>query len=189
MAATAVLSSAIGIGKTLGIGSPLDWFGGGGEKWKGEPQNYSSAPDNAVSFFEHSEYRGRYKSFQSGQSVSNLKSRNFNDLISSIKIPRGMQVTVYEDANFQGASRTLQSDTDFNDKSFNDRISSFRVSGTPVAQRSYADKPAGQQASGSGSRPAGQQAGGMIAGAGSWAKYLVYIVIAAILGYLVTQNS
>jgi len=109
-------------------------FGGGGEEWKQEQRNYDSAPDNKVTVFQHSEYRGSFQSFASGTRVANLGELGFHDEISSIKVPKGLVVTVYANENFGGASRSFSHDVDFNDQAWNDRIDSLEVSGTPESQ-------------------------------------------------------
>ena len=60
---------------------------------------------------------------------------NFDDCISSIRVPPGLRVTVYEDPRFRGASVTFTSDVaDLDDvkgpcgDDFDDCISSIRIS-------------------------------------------------------------
>jgi hypothetical protein len=152
--------------------------GGGGEEWKNESKNYQAAPDDKVTFFEHSEYRGSYKSYGPGQSVSNLKNIGFNDKISSIKVPEGLRVVAYEDAGFSGSSKTITSDVDFNDQRFNDRISSFRIEGQAVQPSPTYQQPqtgSGQQQSSGGSSTSNLPANMNVttAGMSPVAKYLM----------------
>ena len=63
---------------------------------------------------------------------------NFDDCISSIRVPPGLTVTVYEDPRYRGASVTFTSDiTDLDDVrgpcggDWDDCISSIRVSRQP----------------------------------------------------------
>ena len=60
---------------------------------------------------------------------------NFDDCISSIRVPQGLRVTVYEDPHYRGASVTFTADVaDLDDvkgpcgDDFDDCISSIRVS-------------------------------------------------------------
>jgi hypothetical protein len=57
-----------------------------------------------------------------------------NDKISSIRVPSGLQITVWEHGDFKGASRTWSRDVEClknermsTKKSWNDQVSSFEV--------------------------------------------------------------
>jgi len=50
-----------------------------------------------------------------------------NDSLSSLKVPSGMKVTLYEHAGFQGKTLVITDDTVFVGDSFNDKTSSIKV--------------------------------------------------------------
>src|ERR687886_366289 len=50
-----------------------------------------------------------------------------NDQLSSLKVPNGLRVTLYEHAGFSGRSKSFSSDTSFVGADFNDLTSSIRV--------------------------------------------------------------
>ena len=87
-------------------------------------------------FFEHCGYGGAVGHVDPGNSVSSLCC-GWNDKISSIKVPPGVRVTVYEDNNFRGQNMTVTNNIDclVNNRyggrggNWNDQISSIRVDG------------------------------------------------------------
>ncbi len=83
---------------------------------------------SVVSFYQHSNFSGKQLSY----SVSDYATvpNSWNDQISSITVPPGIHVVVYEHSNFQGQSITIHGNwTIVNSNDFwNDRISSFRIS-------------------------------------------------------------
>lgn len=89
----------------------------------------SSTSNNSfspVTIYEHSNFRGRNKSFGSG-------SYNFtqlgigNDKLSSVKIRRGYQIRVYEHANFRGKYRDFTNSSNFVGNAWNDKVSSIKI--------------------------------------------------------------
>ncbi|MEO0367607.1 MAG: hypothetical protein AAF197_02355 [Pseudomonadota bacterium] len=50
-----------------------------------------------------------------------------NDAISSIRVPRGLEVTIYEDSKFRGAYARLDRDISCFDRSWNNEVSSLKV--------------------------------------------------------------
>lgn len=94
-----------------------DWGGGGGGR-------------GSVCFYTDWNYSGAQFCLDRGGRMDNLDGTGFNDQISSIQIPRGMQVTVCTDAYFRGLCQTYNRDViDFNRLGINDRISSISVDG------------------------------------------------------------
>ena len=68
--------------------------------------------------FEHNDYTGRRQCLNAG--CYDLDQLSFgNDVISSVKVPPGWRVTLYQHAGFQGATKVLTGNTpalpDFND--------------------------------------------------------------------------
>ena len=88
--------------------------------------------EEGVSFYEHIYYTGRSVVKQQGRyDMGDMGIPN--DFISSIKVPQGYQVIVFENNNFSGDSQTFSSDVPDlskvfkNGNNWNDRISSFKV--------------------------------------------------------------
>ncbi len=81
----------------------------------------------SVTVYEHNNYQGRSLNIGLGvTSYDHLSGQNFNDIISSVKVPQGLNVMLYEHAGQQGAIKTLTSDTPSLDD-FNDKTSSILV--------------------------------------------------------------
>ncbi len=83
--------------------------------------------NSTVQFFEHSNFTGN-KLVYTVADYGSIPS-GWNDKISSIRIPAGIHVILYEHGNFQGKSLVLHGDwTVANTADFwNDRISSFKI--------------------------------------------------------------
>lgn len=86
---------------------------------------YGSAQQ--VVIFEHGNFGGAQ--LPVSNHIANLSDWNWNDVVSSIHVPEGWRVIVYEHVGFEGRSTTLRSDwtvyrsTDW----WNDRISSIEL--------------------------------------------------------------
>lgn len=95
------------------------------------PNNYNTAPNNAVSVFDNGKYLGKYLTLY--QSTPNLQSTGFDKAIDSIKIPPGFTVTVYTGPNYSGQSQTFTTDV-YNLANpmtpFHDSIQSIKISGS-----------------------------------------------------------
>jgi hypothetical protein len=95
-----------------------------------EAQRNYNRPDpnqDQICFYTDENFRGASFCAGPGQSMRNIGNR-FNDQISSIRIPRRMEVTIYDDENFGGARQTYTEDV-ANLGSWNDRFTSFTISG------------------------------------------------------------
>ncbi|WP_186371859.1 peptidase inhibitor family I36 protein, partial [Yersinia aleksiciae] len=83
-----------------------------------------------VCFYADSYYEGAFFCAAEGTQVSTLISR-WNDTISSISIPHGMSISVYQDEGYSGHSLTLRNSVDFLSttglENYNDMISSFKI--------------------------------------------------------------
>jgi hypothetical protein len=86
-------------------------------------------PNNDVCFYTDSNFRGASfcLSRWDRNGVANLDRTGFNDKISSIRIPRGVIVTVYEHANYGGQRRDYYDDVYNLSGDFNDIISSISI--------------------------------------------------------------
>ncbi len=79
-----------------------------------------------VTVYWDADYKGNSKVFTADAAwVGN----DWNDQISSIRVPRGYKVIVYRDSNFRGASLTLNSDWTVTaaSREWNDQISSLKI--------------------------------------------------------------
>ncbi len=84
----------------------------------------------SVTFYGDLPFRGWYKSCGPGQyTLQNLTSLGIqNDQLSSIRIPTGFRVTLYEHGNFSGNSVVLTETTiDLSKYNFNDKTSSLKI--------------------------------------------------------------
>jgi hypothetical protein len=85
--------------------------------------------EDRVCFYMDDQFRGDSFCANAGESVRNVGGR-FNDRISSIRISGRLEVTVFENDNFDGSRRTFNRDvTNLQDIGWNDMITSFQVSG------------------------------------------------------------
>ena len=78
-----------------------------------------------VCFFEHDHYRGRRFCAPVGRDVSWVGD-SYNDMFSSVQMPRGVTVTACRDKEFRGPCHTFRGNIDFLGSGWNDMISSFR---------------------------------------------------------------
>lgn len=89
-----------------------------------------ATPRSGVCFYENINFGGRYFCSSTGESLSQVSSGN-NDEVSSMRVFGDAVVTVYNDRNFRGQSRVVDTNVrDLRSLSFNDRISSYRVDGS-----------------------------------------------------------
>ncbi|OJJ15080.1 hypothetical protein BKI52_40145 [marine bacterium AO1-C] len=81
---------------------------------------------NKVYIFSGNNYTGRRKGFKMGSyNMSQLGIGNDN--LSSIRVPRGYKVVLYQDANFKGATRTIYNSLASLNSTWNNRTSSLQV--------------------------------------------------------------
>lgn len=81
----------------------------------------------SVVFFEHINYQGRSWSFDGDQA---FVGGDANDQFSSVKVPAGVTVQLFQHRDFGGTSVTLTADTpDLRTVGFNDGASSVKYSG------------------------------------------------------------
>lgn len=92
----------------------------------GRPQPQPPRIEEAC-FYTDAGYNGAGFCVRAGSTVANLGNTGYNDKVSSIRIPRGLTVTIYQDANFAGDRRTYQGDVLNLQGDFNDKTSSIVV--------------------------------------------------------------
>jgi hypothetical protein len=87
-------------------------------------REYSNAPANQVIIYDDVSYFG-------GSQVLEIGSYDWgqfkNDTISSLRVPGGIKVTVFNEVHFSGSSKTFTGDTSYVGDDFNDKISSIIV--------------------------------------------------------------
>lgn len=86
--------------------------------------------DGEVTLYKHCSFGGRSITRTSGSyDMDNIGMRN--DDVSSVRVPAGMEVEIFEHAGFKGKSRKFTSDDDcFVNDGFNDILSSYIVRNT-----------------------------------------------------------
>ncbi len=91
---------------------------------------------SGITFYEHGGFTGASKTIASDWDFSS--SPEWNDRISSIRIPNGYKIQVFEHGQFGGASRILTADWSVAENSpqaFNDIISSIKILSYPAHSR------------------------------------------------------
>jgi hypothetical protein len=81
----------------------------------------------AVKIYEHANYQGKSQTLPLGSYNMNQLAIG-NDTLSSVKIPSGLVVTLFEHVDFKGRMKTFINDTDYVGDDFNDITSGVLVS-------------------------------------------------------------
>jgi len=90
-----------------------------------------------VTVYEDCDYRGASRSIDVGEYRKMRDLKFGNDKMSSIKVPRGLEVTIYEHDKFRGDYARIDRDLSCFDYSWNDKVSSLRV----ASNDRYDDRP------------------------------------------------
>lgn len=86
----------------------------------------NSVVSNKVTFYVDRDYQGVSCELETGKyDVGQLPA--WNDRFSSLKIPPGLRVIIYEHSRFQGRAKQFTSDTPYVGDDFNDLTSSFEI--------------------------------------------------------------
>lgn len=88
--------------------------------------SFTSLAQNNVGLFEKCNYGGK-RSYLSPGSYRLYQMQMANDQLSSLQIPNGMRVTIYEDDNFKGRSVSYTSSVACLEEGWNDNASSIVV--------------------------------------------------------------
>jgi hypothetical protein len=95
-------------------------------------ENWKDSDYSAI-FFEHNNNGGRMMALGTGMYDKEvIGDRLGNDKISSIKLPSGWKVTVYENHHFTGNSLEITSNKNSMGDDWNDKISSIIIEKTPT---------------------------------------------------------
>ena len=98
--------------------------------WQNKVSNIKvTAPGNDVIIYADCGYAGKNAKLGIGSwNINTLSATIGNDIMSSIKIPAGYKVTLYEHGNFQGRSIVFTGDVScFVNKGWNDVVSSVKI--------------------------------------------------------------
>lgn len=108
-------------------GSPVDRNNGSNSNTSNNTSNNTASGD--IYIYQDSNYGGRSASLGLGDyTLSSLQAKGFyNDDLSSVKVPWGYKVTLFEHDNFTGASRVITGDTNWMASDWNDKVSSIKV--------------------------------------------------------------
>ena len=92
-----------------------------------------------ITIFEDCNYSGDRRTLSIGD-YNNMRSIDFgNDRMSSIRVPSGVTVTIFEDDDYRGDKARIVRDIRCFDKKWNDRVSSLSVDSENT--RSYQTRP------------------------------------------------
>ncbi len=90
-----------------------------------------------VTLYDDCDFEGHTKSVVAGNYRKVTDAGVPNDRISSIEIPDGMEVTIYQDRFFKGKSRTIRSDVDCLTGFWSDQVSSMKIRDTGHGGHNY----------------------------------------------------
>ncbi|NND82564.1 MAG: hypothetical protein HKN50_09065 [Gammaproteobacteria bacterium] len=85
------------------------------------------APDNHVTVYTECDFRGLGRRLPAGEYRDMGAIQLKNDSISSVRIPAGLELNVFQNENFDGFSTRFTGDIVCLDKGWNNQISSLRV--------------------------------------------------------------
>lgn len=97
--------------------------------YRDDDQRNNNYASDYVTIYEHCDYRGDSRDVLVGD-FRNMRSVNFkNDSVSSVKVPNGMDLVIYQDDDFRGRYARISRDISCLDRQWNDEVSSLKVSG------------------------------------------------------------
>jgi hypothetical protein len=129
-----ISSLKVGAGMRV-IAYQHDGFGGAAQVFTGSVPNVGSFNDQTssiviepmrVMLFQHSNYGGASQSFGPGRHDVN-QLRIGNDQASSVMVPPGFKVTLYQHGGFKGTKKVITADSNYVGNDFNDVVSSLIV--------------------------------------------------------------
>ena len=118
--ASVLLSAAVCVDRVYGDDRPIRWGSG-------------PLPRAGVCFFENTNFQGQYFCVDPGEELAGVPL-GLNDTISSFRIIGNVEVIVFKDVRFSGASGRFATDVrDLRREGWNDLISSLRVTNASFA--------------------------------------------------------
>lgn len=98
-------------------------------------QDSNDSLNDYVTIYQDCDYRGKSRVIAAGN-YRNMGEIEFgNDSVSSIRVPSGFEVTIYEDDRFGGTYARIGRDISCFDEQWNDEVSSIQVTGTGLRPR------------------------------------------------------
>ncbi|QQY81874.1 hypothetical protein JJL45_13240 [Tamlana sp. s12] len=88
--------------------------------------HHSSGADHGVTLYGDCSFKGSHKTLGVGRYDHDQLGVG-NDRISSIRVPRGYKIIIYQDGGWRGSSKTLYEDNGCLEHGWNDHISSVKV--------------------------------------------------------------
>ncbi len=88
-----------------------------------------------VTIYRDKDYRNGMQLGEGRYDTNRLSAWGFHDAISSVRVPAGMTVTLYDHENWRGESLQLASSTPWIGDAFNDRTSSLEVRSNDITPR------------------------------------------------------
>ena len=107
----------------------FSWNAGLSQQWQLSTlldQQGAYGLDLRATIYEHGNYAGRAEEIGIG-SYDMATLTIGNDTLSSLRVPEGLRVTLYQHPNFQGATRSFSADTSWVGNDFNDQTSAILV--------------------------------------------------------------
>ncbi|MFH1465700.1 MAG: beta/gamma crystallin-related protein [Pseudomonadota bacterium] len=96
------------------------------------PMAFAAVLPRVVTIYEHANYGGKSQDLAPGRYDIGALAIG-NDRLSSLRVPRGFRVTLFEHANFQGRQKVFRNDAPWVGDDFNDITSGVVVEVVPVA--------------------------------------------------------
>jgi hypothetical protein len=96
----------------------------------------SSGSSGDITLYEDCDFRGKSQTLRPGEYRSMRDAGFGNDSVSSIRVPRGSEVTIYEDDKFRGSYARIDNDIRCFDRQWDDKVSSLSVSDSGYNQGS-----------------------------------------------------
>ena len=95
----------------------------------------SSGHSGDVTVYEHCDFGGKSQTIRPGE-YRKMRDAGFgNDSVSSIRVPQGSQVTLYENDDYRGSFAHVDQDIRCFDRQWNDRVSSLSITHAGYSQR------------------------------------------------------
>ncbi|MCP5045719.1 MAG: beta/gamma crystallin family protein, partial [bacterium] len=106
-----------------------------GDFWGDDEEETSEERDGpGIVLYKHANFKGSSYFVEAGRNIKDLKSKGWNDMVSSIELVDNVKVQIFEHRNFQGASVLLSRDvidlvqlTENTGGNWNDKVSSLKV--------------------------------------------------------------
>jgi hypothetical protein len=104
-----------------------------GDRWNDQASSASCAcqvvhqQPRGCTMYQHAGFRGRAFDLRAGERVP-FVGHDWNDQASSARVDRGCRLTMFEHADYQGASLSLRRDAEYFGHDWNDQVSSAMCS-------------------------------------------------------------